>query len=100
MVYLQKRLILIISTKYTSCPVFSTLLTLRVDNGPEFTGKALDARAHKHGVRLGFTRPGKPMGNGHIESFNGKIRDECLNQNDFVSLADARDSLERWRWTI
>lgn len=71
---------------------------LRVDNGPEFTGKALDAWAHEHGVRLEFTRPGKPMDNGHIESFNGKVRDECLNQNAFVSLADARDSLERWRW--
>ena len=71
---------------------------LRVDNGPEFTGKALDTWAHEHGVRLEFTRPGKPMDNGHIESFNGKVRDECLNQNAFVSLADARDSLERWRW--
>ena len=70
---------------------------LRVDNGPEFTGKALDAWAHEHGVRLEFTRPGKPMDNGHIESFNGKVRDECLNQNAFVSLADAKDSLERWR---
>jgi putative transposase len=70
---------------------------LRVDNGPEFTGKALDAWAHEHGVRLEFIRPGKPMDNGHIESFNGKVRDECLNQNAFLSLADARDSLERWR---
>ena len=70
---------------------------LRTDNGPEFTGKALDAWAHCHGVRLEHIRPGKPMDNGHIESFNGKVRDECLNQNVFVSLADARDSLERWR---
>lgn len=70
---------------------------LRVDNGPEFTGKALDAWAHEHGVRLEFIRPGKPTDNGHIESFNGKVRDECLNQSAFVSLADARDSLERWR---
>ena len=70
---------------------------IRVDNGPEFTGKALDAWAQEHGVRLEFTRPGKPMDNGHIESFNGKVRDECLNQNVFLSLADARDSIERWR---
>ena len=70
---------------------------LRVDNGPEFTGKALDAWAHEHGVLLEFIRPGKPTDNGHIESFNGKVRDECLNQSAFVSLADARDSLERWR---
>ena len=71
--------------------------SLRLDNGPEFTGKELDAWAHIHNVRLDFIRPGKPMDNGHIESFNGKIRDECLNQNVFLSLADARDSLERWR---
>jgi len=70
---------------------------LRLDNGPEFTGKELDAWAHTHNVRLDFIRPGKPMDNGHIESFNGKMRDECLNQNVFLSLADARDSLERWR---
>ena len=70
---------------------------IRMDNGPEFTGKALDAWAHTHNVRLDFIRPGKPMDNGHIESFNGKMRDECLNQHVFLSLADARDSLERWR---
>jgi len=70
---------------------------LRLDNGPEFTGKELDAWAQAHNVRLDFIRPGKPMDNGHIESFNGKMRDECLTQNVFLSLADARDSLERWR---
>ena len=70
---------------------------LRLDNGPEFTGKELDAWARMHNVRLDFIRPGKPMDNGHIESFNGKMRDECLNQNAFLSLADARDSIERWR---
>ena len=70
---------------------------IRVDNGPEFTGKDLNAWAHEHGVQIDFTRPGKPMDNDHIESFNGKVRDECLNQNAFLSLADARDSLERWR---
>ena len=70
---------------------------LRTDNGPEFTGKALDAWAQAHGVRLEFIRPGKPMDNGHIESFNGRLRDECLNQNVFLSLADARDTIESWR---
>lgn len=70
---------------------------LRTDNGPEFTGKALDVWAQEHGVQLEFIRPGKPMDNGHIESFNGRLRDECLNQNAFLSLADARDTLERWR---
>ena len=71
--------------------------SIRLDNGPEFTGKALDAWAHKHSVWLDFIRPGKPTDNGHIESFNGRMRDECLNQNAFLSLADARGSLEKWR---
>ena len=70
---------------------------LRTDNGPEFTGKALDAWAQEHSVQLEFIRPGKPMDNGHIESFNGRLRDECLNQNTFLSLADARNTVERWR---
>ena len=48
--------------------------------GPEFSGKALDTWAFEHGVQIEFTRPGKPTDNGHIESFNGKFRDECLNQ--------------------
>lgn len=56
-------------------------LRLRTNNGPEFTGKALDAWAQEHNVQLEFIRPGKPMDNGHIESFNGRLRDECLNQN-------------------
>lgn len=72
-------------------------LRLRTDNGPEFTGKALDAWAQEHNVQLEFIRPGKPMDNGHIESFNGRLRDECLNQNTFLSLADARNTVERWR---
>lgn len=70
---------------------------LRTDNGPEFTGKTLDTWAQEHGVQLEFIRPGKPMDNGHIESFNGKLRDECLNQNAFLSLTDAKDIIERWR---
>ncbi len=56
---------------------------LRVDNGPEFTSNALDTWAYEHGVYLEFTHPGKPMDNGHIESFNRKLRDEFLNQNVF-----------------
>ena len=64
---------------------------IKVDNGPEFSGKALDAWAFEHGVQIEFTRPGKPTDNGHIESFNGKFRDECLNQNVFLSLYDAAE---------
>ena len=67
------------------------------DNGPEFTGRALDAWAHQHQVQLSFIRPGKPVENAYIESFNGRLRDECLNQHWFLSLDDARRTLEAWR---
>ena len=67
------------------------------DNGPEFTGRALDEWAYRHGVRLHFIEPGKPTQNAYIESFNGKLRDECLNANYFLSLADAREKIEAWR---
>ncbi len=67
------------------------------DNGPEFTGRALDEWAYRHGVKLHFIEPGKPTQNAYIESFNGKLRDECLNANYFLSLDDARDKIEAWR---
>ena len=68
-----------------------------VDNGPEFAGKELDQWAWANQVRLPFIEPGRPTENGLIESFNGKFRDECLNQNWFVDLADAREKSEAWR---
>ncbi len=68
-----------------------------LDNGPELTGKALDQWAYEQGVRLHFIDPGKPQQNGFIESFNGKFRDECLNEHWFLSLADARRTIEDWR---
>ena len=61
------------------------------------TSKALDAWAHEHGVQLDFIRPGKPVENAVIESFNGRFRDECLNAQVFVSLHDARQKIETWR---
>jgi putative transposase len=67
------------------------------DNGPEFTGRALDQWAYEHGVQLETIRPGRPMENGYIESFNGKMREECLNENWFVDLADARERIAAWR---
>jgi putative transposase len=67
------------------------------DNGPEFTGKALDTWAYKNKVRLDFIRPGKPVENAFIESFNGRCRDECLNEHWFVDLNDAREKIEAWR---
>lgn len=70
---------------------------ITLDNGPEFTGQALDAWAYQQGVTLDFIEPGKPMQNGYLESFNGKFRDECLNIHWFHSLADARRIIEDWR---
>lgn len=68
-----------------------------IDNGPEFIGKALDAWAYQRGVKLAFTTPGKPVENAYIESFNGKFRDECLNENWFMTLEQAREIVEEWR---
>jgi len=70
---------------------------LQMDNGPEFTSRALDRWAYEHGVKLHFIRPGKPTDNGHIESFNGRLRDECLNQHAFMNLDEARQIIEDWR---
>jgi len=71
--------------------------TIQVDNGPEFISKSLDLWAWSHGVRLDFSRPGKPTDNPFIESFNGKFREECLNQNWFLSLGDAQEQIDAWR---
>ena len=68
-----------------------------IDNGPEFIGKALDAWAYQRGVKLAFIRPGRPVENAYIESFNGRFRDECLNENWFLSLEHARRIIEKWR---
>jgi putative transposase len=70
---------------------------IRVDNGPEFTSKRLDQWAYLGGVELDFSRPGKPTDNAFIEAFNGRLREECLNQSWFLSLEDARDKVETWR---
>ena len=69
----------------------------KVDNGPEFISKELDKRACENGVTLDDSRPGKPIDNAFIESFNGSFRDECLNTNWFLSLEDAREKIETWR---
>jgi putative transposase len=68
-----------------------------VDNGPEFRGRALAAWSEQRRVRLEFIQPGKPAQNAYIESFNGRLRDECLNANWFTSLSDARRKIETWR---
>jgi putative transposase len=71
--------------------------TIVVDNGPEFAGRTLDAWAYARGVALRFIRPGKPIENAYVESFNGKFRDECLNEHWFVNLVDAKTAIEAWR---
>jgi putative transposase len=68
-----------------------------LDNGSEFRSVAFDAWAAERGIELHFIQPGKPVQNSHIESFNGRLRDECLNQHYFVSLPDAQFHLDRWR---
>ncbi len=72
-------------------------VVIQTDNGPEFTGHALDAWAYKNRVKLFFIEPGKPVQNAHIESFNGKLRNECLNLEWFMSLREARTVIEKWR---
>ena len=71
--------------------------TIVTDNGPEFAGRALDGWAYRTKVRIHFIRPGKPVENAYAESFNGKFRDECLNEHWFVDMNDARTKIEDWR---
>jgi putative transposase len=70
---------------------------IRIDNGSEFTGRALDQWTYANKVRLDFSRPGKPTDNGLIEAFNGRLRAECLNEHWLLSLDDARAKVESWR---
>ena len=70
---------------------------IRTDNGKEFCGRAMLTWAHACGVKLFLIEPGKPNQNAYIESFNGRLRDECLNEHWFVSLAHARAVIEAWR---
>jgi putative transposase len=70
---------------------------IQSDNGPEFTGRVLDQWASERGVKLQFIEPGKPIQNAFIESFNSRLREECLNEHVFLSLDDARGKIERWR---
>jgi transposase InsO family protein len=70
---------------------------LRTDNGPEFCGRAMLTWAHERGLTLRLIEPGKPNQNAYIESFNGRFRDECLNEHWFTGLAHARAVIEDWR---
>jgi len=70
---------------------------IKVDNGSEFAGKVMDRRAYENGVKLDFSRRGTPTDNALVESFNGRLRQECLNEHWFLSLRDARSKIEAWR---
>jgi putative transposase len=71
--------------------------SITVDHGTEFTSRALEDWAYERGVELDFIRPGRPIENAYVESFNGRLRDECLNVHQFTSLDDARRKIEAWR---
>lgn len=71
--------------------------TIRTDQGSEFTCRALDHWAFEHGVKLRLIQPGKPAQNGFIESFNGRFRDECLNEHWFSDILHARKTINDWR---
>jgi hypothetical protein len=70
---------------------------IRSDNGPEFVSRAVDQWAYEQGLRWHTIQPGRPMENGYVESFNGRFRDECLNENWFTDLADAREKIAEWQ---
>lgn len=70
---------------------------LRCDNGPEMTSQHFLDWAHKRGIEIKYIQPGKPIQDAFIESFNSRLRDECLNENVFLDLADAKKKIERWR---
>ena len=70
---------------------------IHCDNGSEFISRAVDDWAHRNGVKLDFSRPAKPTDNPFIESFNGKLRAECLNQHWFESIEEAQNLIEAWR---
>ena len=69
----------------------------KVDNGPEFISKRLDQWAYLNRVGFDFSRPGKPTDNGRIKAFNGRLRQECLNESWFLSFEDAREKIKAWR---
>lgn len=75
----------------------SSPVRLFVDNGSEFSGRLLDLWAYYHNARIDFSRPGKPTANCFVETFNGSLRDECLNVHWFETLDEAKEKIEAWR---
>ena len=79
------------------CETRGVPTSIIADNGPEFTSKAIHAWADSRQIEIIHINPGRPMENAFVESFQGRLRDECLNLQWFQTLADARDKIERWR---
>jgi putative transposase len=77
-------------------PAVHGLRSITVDHGTEFMSRALEDWAYQRGVQLDFIRPGKPVENAFIESFHGRLRDECLNVHQFTSIDDAKTKIEAW----
>jgi len=71
--------------------------TIRVDNGPRSSRRHLTDGRYENGVTLDFSRPGKPTNNAFVQSFNSRLRDECLSAHWFLSLTDAQTKIEAWR---
>ncbi len=105
--YTREMLAIEVDTSLPALRVIRVLETLRlerglperivIDNGTEFTSKAPDQWAYENKLTLHFITPGRPMENGYIESFHGKFREECLNEHWFLTLDDARETIESWR---
>ena len=87
----------VVATLERVTAIYGIPKTIRVDNGPEFISKDLDLWAWMNGVTLDFSRPGRPTDSAFVESFNGKVRAECIDQNWFLSLDDARSKCEAYR---
>ncbi len=87
----------VVATLERVTAIYGQPKSIRVDQGPEFISKDLDLWAWSNGVTLDFSRPGKPTDNAFVESFNGKVRAECIDQNWFLSLDDARSKCEAYR---
>ena len=87
----------VVATLERVCKDMGYPSAIRVDQGSEFVSRDLDLWAYQNNVTLDFSRPGKPTDNAFIESFNGRLRAECLNTHWFLSVADAREKLEDWR---
>jgi len=87
----------VVKTLNRICAARGLPKTIKTDNGSEFISKVMDRWVYERGVELDFSRPGKPTDNARAESFNGRLRQECLNAHRFLSLKDARTKIEAWR---